>query len=89
MTIEEKTEDKKMAIYELHAQENMNFDDSVKAEVIHQIGLSSQIPEDAKQAVKDFVNQAWDQILSDTVSNVPDAISDYLDIIMEIVSRAQ
>lgn len=74
-----------MARYEAHVQETITVVDNAKAEVIHRIELSTDIPEYAKQAVKDFVAQAWDQLVSDTLSNIPDEITDYIDIVMEIV----
>jgi hypothetical protein len=74
-----------MATYKFQANESIVIADSPKAKVIRHIEESNEIPEDAKQAVKDFIDQAWDQIVSDTLSNIPDAIADYIDVIMEIV----
>lgn len=74
-----------MTKYEIHVQDTISVADSAKAEVIRRIESSPDIPDAIKHAVKDFVHQQWDQLVSDAISNIPDEITDYIDIIMEIV----
>ena len=78
-----------MATYEEHVIETLFAADSAKAEVFRLIESNPSIPEYAKQIVKDFVAENWIPLVSNTLSNIPDNMTDYIDIIMEIIKSVK
>jgi hypothetical protein len=80
---------KEMATYEEHVKETLVATDSAKAEVFRLIESNPSIPEYAKQGVKDFVADYWIQLLSNTLANIPDNMTDYIDTIMEIIKSVK
>lgn len=76
-----------MTTHALFAKENFSISDSVKVDIIRAIELSSEIPQDAKPAIKDFLEELWGQSVSESISNLPQEVVDNYEAILEVLQK--
>ncbi len=63
---------------------------TAKITVDRLVECESKIPPDAKQAVRDFIKEQIQQLAEDVdkiVINVPEELTEYIDVILEIIQK--